>query len=198
MLFCAIYVGIAGILGLALSGGEGINSNVLFDANWAVCLSAGVALNRCQPDEGTASGAYRRVGMIAAYLLVPVIAVSAGGRRDWGSASYWLAPRSAEAADAARGIDFLAHSEGAALCEDLALCFWAAKPAEVDVFNTQQNVRGGRVDSGTLVRLIERQYFGAIQLAPFPREIDQRVTETLRRRYRIHHRGVSGSYLERQ
>ena len=83
VLFCAIYVGVAGTLGLALSGGEGINSNVLFDANWAVCLSAGVALNRWQPNEGTASGGYRTVGMIAAYLLVPVIAVSAGARREW-------------------------------------------------------------------------------------------------------------------
>ena len=86
VLFCAIYTAVAGALGLALSGGEGINSNVLFDANWAVCLSAGVALNRWQPNEGTASGAYRRVGMIAAYLLVPVIAVSAGARHEWGSA----------------------------------------------------------------------------------------------------------------
>lgn len=198
VLFCSIYVAVAGALGLALSGGEGINSNVLFDANWAVCLSAGVVLNRRQPNEGTASGRDWTMGMVAAYLLVPVIAVSVGGRQEWASASYWLAPRSAEAADSARGIDFLAHSEGRALCEDLALCFWAGKPAEVDVFNTQQNVRSGRVAADVLVRLIDARHYGAVQLASFPREIDPRVTEALRRRYRIHHRDASGSYLEPQ
>ena len=184
--FCEIYVCLAGLFGLVLSGGAGINWNVLFDANWALCLSAAVVLNRWR-----APGA----ALVAAYLLVPAIAVAAGARQEWRSIGYWLAPRAAEAASAGQGIDFLARHDGPALCEDLALCFWAKKPVEVDVFNTQQRIQRGRVDAAALTRLVEDRYFSAVQMETSPRDLGSGATEALRTYYRIDHEGVSGSYL---
>ena len=186
--FCAIYVCIAGGIGFVLSGGAGTNWNVLFDASWAVCLGIAVVLDRWRRAE-------QRGWLMAACLIVPAIAVVAGVRPESRSAGYWLTPRSAEAADAARGIDFLAHHDGPALCEDLALCFWAGKPVEVDVFNTQQNILRGKVDAADLVRLVEAHYFGAVQMEPSPRDLGGGASQALRRRYRVDHEDVTGWYL---
>jgi hypothetical protein len=186
--FCEIYVCLAGLFGLVLSGGAGINWNVLFDANWALCLSAAVVLNRWRVTE-------RRVALVAAYLLVPAIAVALGARHEWRSAGYWLAPRAAEVASARQGIDFLARHDGPALCEDLALCFWARKPVEVDVFNTEQSIRRGRVDAADLIRLVQDRYFGAVQIEMSPRDLGGGASAVLRQYYRIDQQGVSGSYL---
>lgn len=186
--FCEIYVCLAGLFGLVLSGGAGINWNVLFDANWALCLSAAIVLNRWNVTT-------RRVALVGAYLLVPALAAALGARHEWRSSGYWLAPRAEEAASAAQGIAFLERHNGPALCEDLALCFWAKKPIEVDVFNTQQNIRRGRTDAAALIRLVEDHYFGSVQIEAAPRDLGGGATEALRRHYRIDHEGVSGSYL---
>ncbi|HMB81380.1 MAG TPA: hypothetical protein VKI43_14980, partial [Vicinamibacterales bacterium] len=79
--------------------------------------------------------------------------------------------------------------------EDLALCFWAKKPVEVDVFNTQQRIQRGRVDAAALTRLVEDRYFSAVQMETSPRDLGSGATEALRTYYRIDHEGVSGSYL---
>ena len=44
--FCALYAGVATVVGAIFIGGDGINWNVMFDATWALCLSAAVALSR--------------------------------------------------------------------------------------------------------------------------------------------------------
>jgi len=50
------------------------------------------------------------------------------------------------------------------LCETLALCYWASKPAEVDVFNLTQAIRAGARPQSDLTHLFETHYFSMIQI----------------------------------
>lgn len=50
------------------------------------------------------------------------------------------------------------------MCEDLALCYWAEKSFEVDVFNTGQKLKTGALDEQELTKLLETHYFAIIQV----------------------------------
>ena len=94
------------------------------------------------------------------------------------------------------GIAFLERHNGPALCEDLALCFWAKKAD-----------RGGRLQHAAehpaAAGPTRPRSFGSsktttsarLQIEAAPRDLGGGATEALRRHYRIDHEGVSGSYL---
>ena len=42
--FCAAYATIAVAVGVVFVGGDGVNSNVFFDAVWALCVCAAIGL----------------------------------------------------------------------------------------------------------------------------------------------------------
>jgi hypothetical protein len=193
VVLCVLYAGIATLVGTIFLGGDGINWNVMFDATWALCLGAAVALSRL-----TASAVEpRRVraGLVAACLIVPMIGLIVTGRVGWFSSSYWLAPRRAEAAAAARDIAFIKSHTGPALCEELALCFWAGKPVEVDIFNLQQRTRGTSRVSDELDPLLDARYFSVVQLDTPTRSLGQPFGDALLRNYRVDHESVDGRVL---
>jgi hypothetical protein len=185
--FCALYAGVAGLLGCVLSGGDGINRNVLFDGDWALCLGAAVSLNRIAVVLTGDRGARIRVRLIAAYLAAPIVAVAINARPEWRAPRYWLSPHAAAAAAAGRDIEFLRRHEGPALCEELALCFWSGKPVEVDIFNTQQRIRAGWRGEDQLVGLVETRHFGVVQTDVPPRPLGPRFADALQHAYRVDH-----------
>ena len=67
-------------------------------------------------------------------------------------------------ADTMADVDYLAAHKGPALCETLSLCFWAGKPAAVDLFNSRQAFWAGRADEQQLVEKIARHEFTVVQL----------------------------------
>src|SRR5581483_3229139 len=68
-------------------------------------------------------------------------------------------------------IALIAGSPGPALCEQLSLCYWAGKPAGVDVFNMSEQFRTGVRRPDGLAALVRSRQFAVIQLdslEPFP------------------------------
>jgi len=193
--FCALYAGIAGLLGCVLSGGDGVNWNILFDGNWALCLGAAVSLNRLSVVSADDRSS-RRVRLIGAYLAVPIVAVAINARPEWRAPRYWLSPHAAEAAAARRDIEFLRRHEGPALCEELALCCWSGKPVDVDVFNTERRIQSGwRDGADRVVGLVETRHFSVVQTDVPPRSLGPRFAEALQGAYRVDHEEPNERFL---
>lgn len=82
------------------------------------------------------------------------------------------------------------------MCEDLGFCYWAGKPAEVDVFNLDQQLATHSRNSGPFLRLVAARHFSAIELdetAPFPLPPDTEAA--IRRAYRIDHTDDEGVFF---
>ena len=179
--FCALYAGLAITAGIVLSGGDGVNSNVFFDATWAVCLSAAIALDRLSLPT---VGLFHRIGRVAAaYLAAPAFALVLSVGDHWLATDSWLHERRAAAAQT--DVSVIGSTPGRALCEDLALCFWAGKPAEVDVFNTQQRILAGSLPADVLVRLIDSRYYAILELGNPGRRLGAAFDDALAHNYRL-------------
>ncbi|MEI9995854.1 MAG: glycosyltransferase family 39 protein [Rhizomicrobium sp.] len=176
--FCVIYAALATATGLYFLGGAGVDANALFDADIALALGAGVLVNRLPASAwtGLAAIAYAVPPAVALWMLDP----------GWRETAFWLHPMAQERAAAAGEIALLRAAKGPALCEMLSLCYWADKPAEVDVFNVQQAyLTGARSDTPLAAALAARRYT-VVQLealSPFPLPAD--VRDALFAQYRI-------------
>ena len=195
VIFVTIYLGVSVAIGAVLGAGAGVNWNVFFDADWALCLAAVVALERCGDGRGVPGSLQPSTAMMAGCLVVPVIAALAAVRPDHVLKDYWLDPRAAETADAARQIAFLNAERGPAMCEDLALCFWAGKPVEVDVFNAGQQILLGRADQQALLDQVDRGRFAAIQMNVPSRDISPAISASMSRHYLIDHGALNRVFL---
>jgi hypothetical protein len=183
--FCALYAGLAITAGMVSIGGDGVNGNVFFDATWAVCLSAAVALERLPVPAG---GMLRWPGsMPAAYLVAPAFALALNVSDHWLMTDKWQHGKTAAAAR--DDVAIIASTQGRAFCEDLALCFWAGKPAEVDVFNTQQRILVGSLRGDDLVRLLDARYYAIVELSSPGRPLGAAFDAALARNYRLRREG---------
>ena len=85
---------------------------------------------------------------------------------------------------------------GRALCETLSFCYWAGKPAEVDVFNTGQQFATGARSDADLIRRIEAHDFSVMEfdtLEPFA--LGPRVKAAVLKTYRIDHTNDEGVFF---
>jgi Dolichyl-phosphate-mannose-protein mannosyltransferase len=192
--FVATYAVVAAIVGGILGAGAGVNWNVFFDADWALCLASALALEHIGEGARTA-GVARPSMLMAGCLIAPAIALLITSTPDRLSREYWVHPHAAEAADAARQISFLRAHPGPALCEDLALCFWAGKAGEVDVFNAGQQMLLGRTDPQPLIAEIERGGFAAVQMNTPARALGPEVSAAITRNYVIDHAAFNRVFL---
>jgi hypothetical protein len=189
----ALYAAIAVVCGALLLGGAGVDVNAMFDADIALALGVGIALDRLLRGRRPLTHIVGRALALAS--VVPLAAI-AGTDHDWRDGAFWLHPMRDETELAARDIAFLRTHGGPAMCEDLGFCYWAGKPAEVDVFNLDQQLATHTRDSGPFLRLIAARQFSAIELdetAPFPLPPD--VQAAIRRAYRIDHTDDEGVFF---
>src|SRR5258706_15886872 len=68
------------------------------------------------------------------------------------------------AAQSAQDIAFLKSQQGPALCDQLSLCLWAGKDAQVDVFNIGEQIKTGARAPSALTSMIAAQRFAVLQL----------------------------------
>ena len=181
--FCTLYAGLAIVAGIVSVGGDGVNWNVFLDATWALCLTAAVALDRLRAPAAARFHTVR--ALAAAYTIAPAIALALSANREWLTSDYWLQPDRRAAEAAASDVSFIAGRAGHALCEELALCFWAGKPVEVDVYNTQQRIRAGTLPADELAHLLDARYFAVVQLDVPTRRLGAVVDDALARDYRL-------------
>lgn len=189
--FCAWYAALAILVAVIFAGGAGVDANIFFDADIALALGSGLALDRLAKHDAT------RSALTSAALLVPLASLLYFAYdEDWREPDYWLHPLAEESAMSRGDIAFLRAHPGSALCETLAYCYWAQKAPAVDVFNLGQALAtGARRDDG-LARLFETQHFAAIQfdsLAPFA--LTPHLRAVLQRDYAVDHSNDDGVFL---
>jgi hypothetical protein len=161
--FCAIYATMGTLAGLYFLGGDGVDFNALFDADIALALGAGVAMNRLQFDP--------RQWFAAALYAIPLALCLWTLDAKWWRSDFWLHPMMEERASAAAEIALLRDAKGPVICEMLSLCYWAQKPATFDVFNMGEAYRTGARSDAELARAIAAKRYDIVQLeelSPFP------------------------------
>ena len=211
---CAWYAGLSSVIGLAFLGGDGVDWNVMFESNWAWCLIAAVALNRLidrsftvgRPFQGRHRGPERpalrpihdsarrvRAWMLAvAFALLPLVAAMLAVRRASIDPSSSRASRLDRAPAFEQDISWVASRTGPALCEDLALCFWAGKPAAVDLVNLRQHVRRGTRSVAEVVRLVDARFYAVIQIDDRRSMLDPAARDAVQRSYVAARHGAAG------
>ena len=188
---CALYAGMAAVIGIAFSGGAGVDVNAFFDADIALSLSIAVALTRF------AALSPRWSSGTAVALLLPLAAgLYAVSDVDWRDPDFWAHPMAGEAALARADIAFLEDHKGPAACETLALCYWAGKPATIDVFNIGEAIAANAHSDAAIVRDLRNHAYGVIELDTLkPFALGPHVRNSLLAAYRIDHADDNGVFF---
>jgi hypothetical protein len=193
--FCAIYALVSIGIGSVFLGGAGVDANAMFDADIAIALGSGLALRWAKdywPMRHAAAEA-----MLASILVVPMLAgLIHAFDPDWLTRDFWLHPMRDEEALARDDIAYVRTHVGPAVCEMPSLCFWAGKPASVDVFNLDQQLRTHGRDAAPFIAKIESRTYAVLQfdsLSPFPFPAD--VENAVRANYRVDRANDDGVFL---
>lgn len=181
----AIYAVIAGAIGIYFLGGAGVDPNVLFDADIALALSAGLLAQHL-------TGWLRPA---AASLLVAPLLFFAATDKDWQDTYLDSTTTQAEAFIARGDIAFMAAQKGPGLCEMLSFCYWAGKPPAVDMFNIGQAFETGSRSDAAIARAVQSKQYAVIQFDPGePYALGENVYQALMRSYRLHHADDYGTF----
>ena len=173
--FCLSYAGSALVLGLTFSAGDGVDANAFFDLAAACAIALGLELDRRS--------------LYAALCVLPLPLFLAFNFHD----NNFFFTRNF-AAQSARDIAFLRSQPGLALCDQLSLCLWAGKGAQVDVFNVGEQIKSGASDGASLAKMIAARRFAVLQLEDLD-ALGPSVRIALDHNYRIHHSDDNGSFL---
>jgi hypothetical protein len=172
--FCLGYAAAALVLGVAFSAGDGVDVNAFFDLGLACALALGLAAE-------TSSAR-------AALCALPLPLFLALNFHD----SNFFFTREFRA-QSARDIAFLKSHPGPALCDQLSLCLWAGKGAQLDVFNIGEQIKTGARDASGVMRMIEAQHFAVLQL----QDLDGLgpVRGAIEKHYRADHSDDNGTFF---
>ncbi|HEY4075949.1 MAG TPA: 6-pyruvoyl-tetrahydropterin synthase-related protein [Rhizomicrobium sp.] len=172
---CLIYGAIALVLGAAFSAGDGVDANAFFDLT--IALSLALALTaEARP-------------ILAASAAAPLVIFLA---LNFSDNNFFFTRAFAD--QSAHDIAFLKSHPGPALCDQLSLCLWAKKDAEVDVFNTGEAIESGARDPASLAELITSRHFTVIQIQD-PDALGPQVHQAIAHNYRLDHSDDNGNFL---
>jgi hypothetical protein len=184
------YLVVSIVLGVLFAGGEGVYWNAMFDADCALALTAALATSQAFAESSSAT----RFVVPLAYLAVPAAVVALSASIHWLSPRFWFDPRWSEASTAGAEIEFVRRSPGPALCDDLAFCYWAGKPVEVDFFNVHERATREAWRVETIARRIDAREFGVAQFNDPQHDLGPRFTTALRQNYRLDHTSQWGDF----
>jgi hypothetical protein len=176
-LLCGLYGAIALLLGLGFAGGDGVDANTFFDLGIALALTLGLAMDR---------GRWPELAAASALPLILFLGVTFHDNNFFFTRAF----RQQVPAD----IAFLKARPGPALCDQLSLCLWAGKQAEVDVFNVGEAIKTGARDPKPLTQLIAARHFATLQLNDLD-ALGPQARAAITAHYRVHHRDDNGAFL---
>jgi hypothetical protein len=189
---CGLYLLLALTIGTAFAGGAGVAANAFFDASIASALVAGVTINRLRQ---TAKLAWATVAVVT-FVLPLFFEVALNAQESWISPEFWTRPMATQVAKTDAAIKLLRSHNGPALCEMLALCYWAGKPPGVDSFGLAQGILTGRREDHDLIQRLDAHYYRVIVLdQPSRLSVFPTIAMALRRNYRVDHSDISGLFL---
>jgi hypothetical protein len=176
-LYCAWYTAAALLLGMVFAAGEGVDANGFFDLAIALSLGLGLVVER------------GRWPILAAVSPLPLLVFLALHFQD----NNFFFTR-AFAAQSARDIAFLKSRPGPVLCDQLSLCLWAGKGAEVDVFNVGEEIKAGARDPAPLAAMIAGKHFAVLQLQDLE-ALGPTVRAAIEKHYRSDHGDDNGNFF---
>ncbi|MGC4097549.1 MAG: glycosyltransferase family 39 protein [Nitrospira sp.] len=156
------YFILACVWGAFISGGSGVDVNALFDFVIAAALIGSALLRHADRIECRKHSQVSLVPVLVLVVLVTAVAVPLPYKM-MKVREFWKT-RELRIETVADDIRYLSNAQGPAMCETLALCYWAGKTFEVDSFMTDQKIRAGVISHSKLTTLIESGYFSVIQL----------------------------------
>ncbi len=189
-----LYVAVSAGIGAGVLGGAGINRNVLVDLIIGLSIAAGLAIPRISERFDTIQNrAAIETGAILVFALG--ILLAAPGRLSKAQES--LATLEVRESRVAADIGVLAGVSGAVACENLALCYWAGKPFEMDLFDLGQKLRSGRFSNEAFTQLIESRRFSVIQMdgPGKSRRLSSAARRTIARSYEARRNESGGVFL---
>ena len=185
--FALIYLAVAIAAGWTFAMGDGVYWNTMFDADAAIAVTAGVALE-CVGDSWA-----RGAAVAGACLAAAALAVALSATIHWLSPRFWFDPLWFDVQSAGREVEFLRTRPGPALCENLIYCYWAGKKdVGADFFNLGQYIRREPRRADALVRRLEARDFSAAQIEG--RDLGPRVRQALQQNYRVDHESEWGTF----
>ena len=165
------------LLGLGFAGGDGVDANVFFDLGIALALTLGLAMDRGRWPE------------LAAASVLPLVLFLGVTFHD-NNFFFTRAFRAQVPGD----IAFLKARSGPALCDQLSLCLWAGKRAEVDVFNVGEAIKTGARDPKPLMQLIATRHFATLQLNDLD-ALGPQIRAAIAAHYHLDHSDDNGAFL---
>jgi len=172
--FVCVYGASAVAVAAIASAGSGVAENAFFDVALAGALGSGLALKRL-------SGRAVNIGRLAvdaAALGVIAVAGLVLLEAPWaiGHAGRRLGALEARTESTRQDVEFLrTHGPERAACENLALCYWAGAPFNVDFFNFGQKLKSGMVATLECERLFDGHTTRLIQLEERPGPFESRL-----------------------
>jgi hypothetical protein len=159
-----IYALVSLVLGVAMSGVDGVDVNVFFDLLFCIAIGLGVMGARVaqyvHEDDASLRLRWAAVaGFMAIALAPPLLAIASA--REGITDAFAAITDKRYAADVAyiRSI-----APGPVICRDPTLCYWAGAPFNVDLNNIRGMAFADPALEGMLVTRIERCEFALIQL----------------------------------
>jgi hypothetical protein len=173
--FCLIYAGAALLSGLVFSAGDGVDTNAFFDLAIACALILGLTI------EQTVLPSVLSTAALLVFLFF-----------NFHNNNFFYTR--AIAAQSTRDIAFLRSHPGPALCDQLALCLWAGKRAELDPFNIGEQIKTGVRNPAALVEMIAAHHFAVIQLQ-VQDMLGPEVQTAIAKHYRLDHSDDNGAFF---
>lgn len=182
-------LGLAVPLGVVQRSGEGVNVNAHFEALIVACMAGAAAL---QLPGRPLRGPWRLAAWALLLPFVVLLPLTARAERlefagEAAAARAWEDMRAR-----------IAAAPGPAACETLALCYWAGKDFELDVFLYGQHVTRTR-DASALLRALDAHRFAAVELdaphAPRLGDVADPVPALVAARTRLVFRAADGRRL---
>ena len=79
------------------------------------------------------------------------------------------------------------------MCDQLSLCLWAGKGAEVDVFNVGEAIKARARDPAPLTGMIAHHHFASLQLIDMD-GMGPDMRRAIEKNYRVDHRDDNGTF----
>ena len=158
----------ANALAFALSGGDGVDLNIYFNAFAAGVIICGIAVVDFEGGQavGRSSSGMKAAALMTALLVC--VSIGLPDRLDADRAQAELLAH--DDAEFQAAVALVRVTPGPAICEDLLLCYSAGKPYLVDLFVSGDQLELGALDNDAIPGMLRSRKFGAIELDVLPEE----------------------------
>ena len=188
-----IYAVVALVLGVILSGGDGVDVNVFFDLFFCIAIGLGVmgaAVAQVVREDARSAGV--RSAAVAGWLAVTLVSPSFAllSSRETVTDAFAAVTDGAYAED----LQYIRATPGPVVCRDPTLCYWAGKPLALDLNNVRSMAFARPALEDAVVGRIERCEFPLIQLGDDWNDADNGpLTDRIRDAIEAHYREVRTS-----